>query len=105
LLSDKALRSRLASDLAKSDVTSQLTDDAKKALKALDQLFKTNILPNELNLAITGGQGLSITALIGLTAQREGVHLPLASWGSGTRRFAALAIAEQNQGKTPHHAR
>lgn len=101
LLSDKALRSRLASELAKSDVAEQLTDDAKNALKALDQVFKTKNLPAELDLAITGGQGLSITALIGLTAKREGVQLPLASWGSGTRRFAALAIAEQNQGEAP----
>jgi putative ATP-dependent endonuclease of OLD family len=101
LLSDKALRSRLASELAKSDVAEQLTDDAKKALEALDQVFKKKNLPDELDLAITGGQGLSISALIGLTANREGVQLPLASWGSGTRRFAALAIAEQNQGEAP----
>ncbi len=101
LLSDKALRSRLASELAKSDVTEQLTDNKKEALKALNLVFKTKSLPDELDLAITGGQGLSITALIGLTAKREGVQLPLASWGSGTRRFAALAIAEQNQGEAP----
>ena len=101
LLSDKALRSRLASELAKSDVTKQLLDPAKEALKALDLVFKTKCLPDGLDLAITGGQGLSITALIGLTAKREGVQLPLASWGSGTRRFAALAIAEQNQGEAP----
>jgi putative ATP-dependent endonuclease of OLD family len=101
LLSDKALRSRLASELAKRDVAEQLTDDAKKALEALDQVFKKKNLPDELDLAITGGQGLSISALIGLTANREGVQLPLASWGSGTRRFAALAIAEQNQGEAP----
>lgn len=101
LLSDKALRSRLASELAKNDVAMQLTDDAKLALAALDQVFKTKNLPDELDLAITGGQGLSVTALIGLTAKREGIQLPLASWGSGTRRFAALAIAEQNQGEAP----
>jgi putative ATP-dependent endonuclease of OLD family len=101
LLSDKALRSRLASELAKSDVTEQLTGPAKEALKALDLVFKTKSLPDGLDLAITGGQGLSITALIGLTAKREGVQLPLASWGSGTRRFAALAIAEQNEGEAP----
>jgi putative ATP-dependent endonuclease of OLD family len=101
LLSDKALRSRLASELAKSDVAEQLTDDAKKALEALDKVFKKKNLPNDLDLSITGGQGLSISALIGLTAAREGVQLPLASWGSGTRRFAALAVAEQNQGEAP----
>jgi putative ATP-dependent endonuclease of OLD family len=101
LLSDKALRSRLASELAKSDVTEQLTDPKKEALKTLNLVFKAKSLPDELDLAITGGQGLSITALIGLTAKREGVQLPLATWGSGTRRFAALAIAEQNQGDAP----
>jgi putative ATP-dependent endonuclease of OLD family len=101
LLSDKALRSRMASELAKSDVAEHLLDPAKGALKALDLVFKKKSLPDELDLAITGGQGLSVTALIGLTAKREGVQLPLASWGSGTRRFAALAIAEQNQGEAP----
>lgn len=101
LLSDKALRSRLASELAKTEVAGQLTEDAKKALKTLDEVFRAKNLPNELDLAITGGQGLSISALIGLTAKREGVQLPLASWGSGTRRFAALAIAAQKQGEAP----
>ena len=58
LLSDKTLRSRLASELAKSDVADQLTDDAKQALKALDQIFKKQeICPTRLDLAITGGQG------------------------------------------------
>ena len=101
LLSDKALRSRLASELAKSDVAEQLTDSGKAALKALNAAFKTKSLPDELDLAITGAQGLSITALIGLTAKRESVQLPLANWGSGTRRLASLAIAEQNQGDAP----
>ena len=65
LLSDKGLRSRLASELAKHDVQDELTDNAKKVLKALDMAFKAKSLPDGLALAITGGQGLSITALIG----------------------------------------
>ncbi|MFN8006766.1 MAG: AAA family ATPase [Terriglobia bacterium] len=101
LLSDKALRSRLASELAKSDVKDELTDNAKNILEALDQAFKEKSLPNGLDLAITGSQGLSITALIGLTAENKGVQLPLASWGAGTRRLSALAIAEQHQGEAP----
>jgi putative ATP-dependent endonuclease of OLD family len=101
LLSDKALRSRLAMELAQSDVADQLLPERKAALQALDAVFKKKTLPNNLDLAITGGQGLSISALIGLTANPYGVQLPLASWGSGTRRFAALAIAEQNQGNAP----
>jgi putative ATP-dependent endonuclease of OLD family len=101
LLSDKALRSRLATEMAKSDVAGQLGPEGKAALQALDSVFKKKNLPDDLDLAITGGQGMSISALIGLTANRGGVQLPLASWGSGTRRFAALAIAEQNQGDAP----
>ena len=101
LLSDKSLRSRLASELAKNDVKGELTENAKEVLKALDLAFKAKNLPEGLDLAITGGQGFSIAALIGLTAKREGVQLPLATWGAGTRRIAALTIAEQNQGEAP----
>jgi putative ATP-dependent endonuclease of OLD family len=101
LLSDKALRSRLASGLGKNEVAEHLSVEAKKALEDLDLVFKAKSLPGGLDLAITGGQGLSITALIGLTSSLEGVQLPMASWGSGTRRLAALAIAEQKQGEAP----
>ena len=101
LLSDKALRSRLATELATYAVKDELTDAKKEILKALDSVFKANSLPAGLDLAITSSQGLSISALIGLTAEREDVQLPLASWGAGTRRIAALTIAEQNQGEAP----
>lgn len=101
LLSDKGLRSRLASGLAQASVTGSLADKAKESLSALDKDFKARNLPATLDLAITGGPGFAVTALIGLTADRGGVQLPLASWGAGTRRMAALAIAEQNQGETP----
>jgi len=101
LLSDRALRSRLGSNLADTDVKGTLEPDAQKALVELDTSFKKNALPSSLNLAITGAQGITITALIGLTADRDGVRLPLSNWGAGTRRLAALAIAEQNQKAFP----
>jgi putative ATP-dependent endonuclease of OLD family len=101
LLSDKGLRSRMASELAKNDVKNELTTEAQAALKDLDDAFKEESLPDGLDLAITGGQGASIASMIGLTADRHGVKLPLASWGAGTRRLSALAIAEQNQGDAP----
>lgn len=101
LLSDKGLRSRMASELANSDVKDELTDAAKKALEDLDTAFKKKSLPDGLDLAITGGQGPSIASLVGLTADRNGIRLPLASWGAGTRRLSALAISEQNQGEAP----
>lgn len=101
LLSDKALRSRLTVELAKSEVSTRLLDDARETLKALDAEFAKRNLPSTLDLAITGSHGQSVAALIGLTAKRGTVQLPLASWGAGTRRFATLAIAEQNQGEAP----
>ena len=101
LLSDKGLRSRMASELAKNDVKTELTTEAQTALKNLDAAFKRESLPAGLDLAIMGGQGASIASMIGLTADRRGVQLPLASWGAGTRRLSALAIAEQNQGDAP----
>ena len=102
LLSDKALRSRVSSMLArKEDLKEELGPKAQAALTKLDTTFRKERLPSGLDLAITGGQGISIGSLIGLTAQREDVPLPLASWGAGTRRLAALMIAEENQSDLP----
>jgi len=50
-------------------------------------------LPHDLKLGLTTSQGLSIGALIGLFATKNGVSLPLGSWGAGTRRMTALEIA------------
>ena len=91
----------MASELAKNDVKNELTTEAQTALKNLDTAFQRESLPAGLDLAITGGQGASIASMIGLTADRYGIQLPLASWGAGTRRLSALAIAEQNQGDAP----
>jgi putative ATP-dependent endonuclease of the OLD family len=101
LLTDKGLRSRMASKLADNDMRSELSDDARKALSDLDKAFRTRRLPDDLDIAVTGGQGPSIASLVGLTAKRETVRLPLSSWGAGTRRLSALAIAEQIQGGNP----
>lgn len=97
LLSDPSLRSRLGNKLSHSDVKAELLDDAKQAMINLDHAFTAKALPTGLDLAVTGAQGVAITALIGLTAVQEGVQLPLSSWGSGTRRLSALTVAEQIQ--------
>jgi putative ATP-dependent endonuclease of OLD family len=101
LLSDKTLRSRLSSKLAETNVVDALNDESKTALSTLSDAFATRSLPTDLDLSITGAPGISVMALVGLTAQRDGVQLPLSSWGAGTRRLSALAIAEQTQGATP----
>lgn len=101
LLSDKGMRSRMASELAKSDIRSKLADEARTALIELDTAFRARQLPGDLDIAITGGQSASIASMVGLTARKEAVQLPLSSWGAGTRRLSALAIAEQLQGGSP----
>src|SRR3954447_5144453 len=101
LLSDKALRSRLGNELADTDVAAGLSESARATLEELNAAFFAKSLPTGLDLAITGSPGVSVMALIGLSALRNGVELPLSSWGAGTRRLAALAIAEQNQGTSP----
>jgi putative ATP-dependent endonuclease of the OLD family len=101
LLSDKLLRSRLGAGLADRDVKAHLAPEKKEALDKLNGNFKVRGLPSDLDLAVTGAQGFSVSALIGLTAKRRQTRLPLASWGAGTRRFASLTIAEQNQGEAP----
>lgn len=98
LLADKTLRARLGQKFAESNVEDELKDDAKSKLKTLDGAFKVRTLPSGLSVGLTGGQGISLNALIGLTATRDEIRLPLASWGAGTRRLAALEIAAAHQG-------
>jgi putative ATP-dependent endonuclease of the OLD family len=101
LLFDRSLRARLGQRLAASDVEDQLNEDGKGKLSQLDAAFQKRALPASLGLGLTGGQGFSIGALIGLTADKDEVQLPLASWGAGTRRLASLEIAAACQGDCP----
>jgi putative ATP-dependent endonuclease of the OLD family len=101
LLADKTLRSRVGQKLAKGDVKEELKEEAKQKLLKLDESFKEQKLPGGLSLGLTGSQGLSLNSLIGLTASKNNVQLPLASWGAGTRRLAALEIAAADQTDNP----
>lgn len=101
LLTDRALRSRLAQGIAAEDIGSHLNDEAKANLKRLDGAFKARALPAGLDIGLTGSKRLSINALIGLTASRGDCSLPVSSWGAGTRRLAALAITAINQSGFP----
>jgi len=101
LISDKTLRARLGKALGACDVEGQLSDDAKKKLVTLDKQFRERPLPANLSLGLTGSQGVSFNALVGLLSSVNGVKLPLSSWGAGTRRLAALEISGTDQGGNP----
>lgn len=94
LLSDPALRSRFSAKLSGENFKGDLQSESQTALDALDEQFRAQALPHDLDLGLSAQQGLSIGALVGLTAVKGEARLPLVSWGSGTRRLAALAIAQ-----------
>ncbi|MET4391466.1 hypothetical protein ABIB73_007257 [Bradyrhizobium sp. F1.4.3] len=98
LLSDKGLRSRMASELAKNDVKNELTTEAQTALENIDTALQRESLPADLDLAITGGQGPSIASMIGLTQIAPASNCPLRAGEPEPSRLSAPAIAEQNQG-------
>jgi putative ATP-dependent endonuclease of OLD family len=93
LLSDTALRARIGKQVSTLDLHASLNDKGMEAIKKLDKKMSSASLPSDLKLGLTTSQGLSIGALIGLLAGKNGVSLPLASWGAGTRRMAAMEIA------------
>lgn len=101
LLSDKSLRAKLAKEIGEKNVEQQLGDASKEKLANLGKQFGKQALPTKLGLGLVGGQGFSLNALMGLTAEKYDVRLPLSSWGSGTRRLAALEIAASNQSELP----
>lgn len=97
LLNDKTLRAKLGQIVAESDVEDALKPEAEQALEDLDEKFAKRNLPSGLGLGLVGGPGFSLSALVGLTAEKNDVELPLSSWGAGTRRLAALEVANAHQ--------
>lgn len=93
LLADNALRARIGKQVAELNLHDALSDKGKHSISLLDERMSGAALPSDLKLGLTTSQGLSIGALIGLLATKNGVALPLSSWGAGTRRMAALEIA------------
>lgn len=93
LLADGALRARIGKRISELDLEELLSEAGKNAIGELDKRLVGSALPHDLTLGLTTSHGLSIGALIGLLAKKHEVSLPLAHWGSGTRRMVALEIA------------
>lgn len=101
LLADTTLRSRLGKKLSEDNIAGSLVDSAKETLAELDSTFKANSLPTDLGLGIAGSAGASLNAMIGLTARKDEIRLPLTTWGTGTRRLAILTISRALQKRMP----
>ncbi|WP_417804662.1 ATP-dependent nuclease [Thalassospira lucentensis] len=94
LLGEPNLRSKLANVLSQTPVTGELSQDGTATLSRLSEEMASAKLPTNLSLGLVTSQGLSVGALIGLMASKDDVELPLGSWGTGTRRMAAMKIAK-----------
>ena len=97
LLDDRAIRKGLGQELSGSGVEQHLTSTSELQLARLKDKFTKQALPADLGLGITGAPGMSIGPLIGLTVRTDNTVLPLAVWGAGTRRLAALTISDSLQ--------
>jgi putative ATP-dependent endonuclease of OLD family len=100
LLSDNTLRSKIGHTISQIPLRRSLSDSANHDLDKLDAAFQREHLPSGLNLGITSSQGISVGSLVGLLANKGDIALPLASWGSGTCRMAALQISELRDNDT-----
>lgn len=93
LIADNSLRSKIGHAISRIPLKDSLNEDAKQSLDQLDGSLQEEHLPSGLDLGVTSSQGISIGSLIGLLANKGDVSLPLASWGAGTCRMAALQIS------------
>lgn len=100
LISDSSLRSKIGHAISQIPLKGFLSEGATQALGELDSSLRKEHLPSGLDLGVTSGQGISIGSLIGLLASKGDVSLPLASWGAGTRRMAALQIVSAKDSET-----
>ncbi|WP_170973477.1 AAA family ATPase [Rhizobium sp. FKY42] len=100
LLSKGNLKSRISKEVSAADLSNALTENEQRSLETLDKSMAAAGLPSGLDIGLTGSQGLSIGALVGLLAEKTGTVLPVSSWGAGTRRMAALEIARATEAST-----
>lgn len=97
MLADNALRARIGKQVSDLELHASLNEQGIKAIENLDARMVDAALPRDLKLGLTTSQGLSIGALVGLLATKNGISLPLACWGAGTRRMAALQVASSTE--------
>ncbi|MDP9630308.1 UNVERIFIED_ORG: putative ATP-dependent endonuclease of OLD family [Ensifer adhaerens] len=93
LLAEDNLRAKMGKLVSQVPLADELGTDAKRSMVGLSEALERAALPSEISLGMTGSQGISIGALIGLTTKKDGVYLPFTSWGAGTRRMASLQMA------------
>lgn len=93
-LQGQDVRQTVLQAVMKTPLHDQLEQKPKQALETISDGFAKRGLPNPLRLGLVGTPGVSLAASVGLTVgNADPDALPLAAWGTGTRRLAALEIS------------
>lgn len=93
-LQGHALRQSVLKSVLKTPIHERLAKEPQTALEQIEKTFVEKGLPSPIRLGLVGTPGVSLAASVGLTiGERDDTALPLTSWGTGTRRLAALEIA------------
>lgn len=95
-----AVRNELAGQLVALAQAMDLPDETDAALEAIGAAFSAVGLTREIALSLLAQAGGSVIGMLALHAQwDEGVWLPFASSGSGTRQTALFALASALPGE------
>jgi putative ATP-dependent endonuclease of OLD family len=93
-LQGQEVRQTVMQAVLKTPIHDQLEAGPKSALETISKGFEARNLPNPVRLGLVGTPGVSLAASVGLTVGGSDPDaLPLAAWGTGTRRLAALEIS------------
>lgn len=93
-LQGQDVRQTVLQAVMKTPLHDQLDEAPRTALETISKGFEERNLPNPVRLGLVGTPGVSLAASVGLTVgENDPDALPLAAWGTGTRRLAALEIS------------
>jgi len=93
-IGSRDLRDTILQTIFKTSIHDALDPDVQTKLEEVDAKFSEESLPSPVRLGLVGTPGVSMAASVGLMVGDSNEQaLPITSWGSGTQKFASLAMA------------
>ena len=92
-IGSRDLRDTILQTIFRTSIHDALDLDVQTKLKDVEDKFLTESLPSPVRLGLVGAPGVSMAATVGLMiGDTNEQALPITSWGSGTQKFASLAM-------------
>jgi len=92
-IGSRDLRDTILQTIFKTSIHDALNPDVQSKLKEIEDKFLTESLPLPVRLGLVGAPGVSVASTVGLMIGNTNERaLPITSWGSGTQKFASLAM-------------